>query len=124
MSQTGFNCRQCGHCCLNLVDAYRGCVSDADLARWRREGRQDLLERVDSLDLGHGNILHTAWIDPATGDDVERCPWLLEAPTKGQFHCAINPSKPDHCRDFPEHRGHAEATGCPGFSTPAPLPAK
>jgi Fe-S-cluster containining protein len=114
MSRRRFSCRRCGHCCLTLVDAYRGCVSDADLERWRRAGRTDLLARVETLDLGPGNRLHLAWHDPATGEEVERCPWLVEDPVKGRFLCAIEEIKPDHCRAYPEHRRHGRATGCPG----------
>lgn len=112
-----FTCRCCGHCCLTLVDAYNGCVSDADLERWRQRGRVDLLDRVKTLELGPGNRLHTAWLDPATGDDVERCPWLLERIDRQGYLCAIDDIKPDHCRSYPEHRGHAEATGCKAYST-------
>ncbi len=112
MIPQGFSCRRCGHCCLHLVDAYRGCVSDADLQRWRAAGRDDILARVESLDLGRGNVLHMAWIDPASGEEVDRCPWLSELP-QGGFGCTIEAVKPDHCRAYPEHRGHAEATGCP-----------
>jgi hypothetical protein len=116
MSDPTFKCRLCGHCCLNLVDAYRGCVSDADLELWRREGRDDLLAWVETLDLGHGNLLHTAWIDPETKDDVDRCPWLRELPEqKGQkvYICSINDVKPQHCREYPEHQRHGQQTGCP-----------
>jgi len=116
MNRKGFNCLCCGHCCLNLVDAYRGCVSDADLALWRREGRSDILAWVDSIDLGRGNVLHSAWVDPETGDDVDRCPWLAEAPEGGGYLCGIHDLKPEHCRNYPEHRRHGEATGCRGFS--------
>jgi Fe-S-cluster containining protein len=118
MATTEFNCRRCGHCCCNLVDAYRGCVSDADLERWRQGGRNDILSYVETLDLGHGNMLHTAWIDPVTGDDVERCPWLDKLPENAGYTCRIEAIKPDHCRAYPEHRGHAEQTGCQGFSKP------
>ncbi len=118
MSRTGFNCRRCGHCCRTLVDAYRGCVSDADLARWRREGRSDLLARVETLDLGRGNLLHLAWVDPATREEVDACPWLLVDPASNQVRCSINAVKPDHCRKFPENRRHAAATGCPGYAAP------
>jgi Fe-S-cluster containining protein len=110
-----FKCRYCGHCCLNLVDAFNGCVSDADLERWRRLGRTDLLARVKTLDLGPGNQLHTAWLDPETGDDVERCPWLLDRIERQGYLCGIDGIKPDHCRDYPEHLQHAEATGCHGY---------
>lgn len=116
MRRKGFSCRRCGHCCLNLVDAYRGCVSDADLALWQRAGRGDILAWVDSVELGHGNVLHSAWVDPETRDDVERCPWLVEVPDGGGYACAINEVKPEHCRNYPEHRRHGETTGCRGFS--------
>lgn len=115
MSRKGFSCRRCGHCCRNLADAYRGCVSDDDLRRWREAGRFDILARVESLDLGRGNVLHTAWLDPETGEDVERCPWLVELPEGKGHSCCIERLKPQHCRDYPEHRKHAEDTGCPGY---------
>ena len=116
MSLTGFNCQRCGHCCLTLVDAYRGCVSDADLARWQAAGRSDILNCVETLDLGRGNLLHYAWIDPLTGDDVDRCPWLVVQPETGHHSCTIETIKPDHCRAYPEHRRHAAATGCLGVA--------
>ena len=112
----GFRCVRCGHCCLNLVDAYRGCVSDADLIRWQRAGREDVLAFVETLDLGHGNLLHTAWVDPVTGDDAEACPWLEELPNGAGYVCGIESLKPDHCRAYPEHRSHGLQTGCRGFS--------
>jgi len=115
MPPARFSCRRCGHCCLHLSDAYRGCVSDADLERWRKAGRHDLLAWVQTLNLGRGNVLHLAWLDPSTGDEVERCPWLTGDATQGGFACAIEAIKPDHCRAYPEHRRHARSTGCPGF---------
>jgi len=111
-----FNCHSCGHCCLTLIDAYNGCVSDADMARWREQGRTDLLAWVETLDLGPGNQLHTAWINPETGDDVERCPWLLDKTDAKGYLCGIEPTKPDHCRAYPEHQRHAITTGCQGHS--------
>ena len=110
-----FNCSCCGHCCLNLIDAYNGCVSDADLARWRKLSRNDLLAWVKTLALGPDNMLHTAWVDPETGEDVERCPWLLDGLGQKGHLCGINDIKPDHCQSYPEHKGHAESTGCQGY---------
>jgi len=124
MSLSPFNCLRCGHCCLTLVDAFAGCISDADLARWQLAGRDDILARIESLDLGRGNRIHFAWVDPLTRDDVERCPWLAELPENGGFHCSIEAIKPDHCRAYPEHRDHALQTGCPGAgSAPEPDPS-
>ena len=113
--KTTFVCRGCGHCCLNLPDAYNGCVSEADVQRWRRNGRLDILKRLDAVDLGPGNRLYLAWLDPETGEDVDRCPWLLERIDRHGFLCGIDDIKPDHCRDYPEHSRHAEATGCIGY---------
>ena len=111
-----FNCRCCGHCCLQLIDAYNGCVSDADLLRWQRLGRTDILDWVKTLDLGPNNKLHTAWVDPQTGEDVERCPWLLDMLEQKGHLCGIEAIKPDHCRAYPEHQKHAAETGCNGYS--------
>jgi len=116
MKSEPFSCRLCGHCCLNLVDAYRGCVSDADLQRWQEAGRSDLLEWVDTLELGNNNRLHMVWVHPETGEEVDRCPWLLDILNKRGHICGINDLKPDYCSDYPEHRQHAENTGCSGFA--------
>lgn len=117
MSQR-FNCHGCGHCCLQLIDAYNGCVSDADLLRWQKLGRDDILAWVQTLELGPGNRLHTAWVDPDSGDDVERCPWLLDKIDRNGHLCGIDQIKPDHCRAYPEHRKHALETGCNGYTPP------
>jgi Fe-S-cluster containining protein len=113
MRRKGFDCRRCGHCCLHLVDAYRGCVSDEDLSRWQAAGRDDLLAWIDTLDLGHGNRLHLAWIDPKSKEEVDRCPWLSEGPDG--FGCTIYEQRPDYCRNYPENPRHARGSGCPGF---------
>lgn len=111
-----FSCRCCGHCCLTLIDAYNGCVSDNDLQRWQQLGRNDLLEWVETLTLSPDNQLHMAWIDPETGQDVERCPWLLDKIDHNGYLCGIDKIKPDHCREYPEHQRHAMATGCHGYA--------
>ncbi|PLX89249.1 MAG: hypothetical protein C0618_01690 [Desulfuromonas sp.] len=115
MTTEGFDCRQCGHCCLNLKDAYSGCVDESDLKRWIEAGRDDLLVWVETLRLSRDNILHRVWVDPETGDDVERCPWLLDRLDRRGFLCGIDEVKPGYCRAFPDHAGHAKMTGCPGY---------
>jgi len=110
-----FNCRCCGQCYLTLIDAYNGCVSDEDLERWRQLGRDDILAWVTTLDLGPTNKLHMAWVDPESGDDVERCPWLIDRLDQKGHLCSIEKVKPDHCRAYPEHQRHAESTGCKAY---------
>jgi Fe-S-cluster containining protein len=90
-------------------------VSDADLERWQNLGRTDLTDRIETLHLGSGNFLHTAWIDPETLDDVDRCPWLLDMISQKGYLCGIEKIKPDHCRAYPEHENHAATTGCKGY---------
>ena len=34
MPHQHFNCRRCGHCCLHLVDAYRGKVAEHDFLKY------------------------------------------------------------------------------------------
>lgn len=83
-------CRGCGACCERYGDTLA--AEEADLARWRREGRTDLLARV-----GEGGFL---WVEPATGKPLARCPFL-EPTEGGGGRCAIHLTKPDMCRDYP-----------------------
>jgi hypothetical protein len=54
-----FKCVQCGHCCLDLSDAYQTSVPETDIKRWRREQRFDILEWVGPFE-GMDEI----WISP------------------------------------------------------------
>lgn len=101
-----FNCTKCGHCCLNLGDAYCTSCDSGDYDRWVNEKRQDILEYIECGDL---------WFSPITGDEVERCPWLRKVRNKEQYNCQINNTKPKHCREFPKSKRHALLCGCQGF---------
>ncbi len=114
MPQDGFKCKQCGHCCLDLSDAFCTCVSEEDVQKWVDEGRDDILQWVVPIVL-EGEQIYDIWISPRTGDDVERCPWLRKLPGKNRYICRIHDAKPEHCRIYPQSREHAEKTGCPGF---------
>jgi Fe-S-cluster containining protein len=87
---SGRGCLGCGRCC----DSFGGHLqaSEADLARWRALGRDDLLARVSAI----GWI----WIDPATGSLEERCPFLVRTGPDAAT-CAIHDVKPDICRHYP-----------------------
>ncbi len=114
MREDGFQCRQCGHCCLNLTDAIATCATGEDIRRWEAAGREDILAWVDSIAVGD-ECIYDIWINPETGDDVSRCPWLRKVRGQDRFVCRIHDLKPDHCRAYPKSRHHAEETGCPGF---------
>jgi len=105
-----FRCVQCGHCCLDLSDAYQTSVPDDDVLRWERENRYDILEWVDTF-LGLNDI----WVSPKTREPVDRCPWLRKLPKKDKYICRIHETKPEHCRKFPKSKRHAIKNGCKGF---------
>lgn len=84
------NCACCGSCC----EAFGGHLraSRHDIERWRRQGRNDLLARV--------NHLGWIWINPETGKPEERCPFIVRIDTRTAL-CGINDTKPAICRDYP-----------------------
>ena len=83
-------CACCGHCCESFGGHLR--ASEQDLKRWRSEGRDDLLSRV--------NRLGWIWVDPQTKQLEDPCPFIdWSSDHKGL--CRINDTKPDMCRDYP-----------------------
>jgi len=114
MPPKGFKCIQCGNCCLNLYDAFSTCATEDDIAMWQNEGREDILEWVDPIQLGT-HFVYDIWISPVTGEDVQRCPWLRKLPKQDKYVCRIHDFKPEHCRKYPRSKKHAKETGCRGF---------
>jgi hypothetical protein len=58
MPPKGFKCIQCGQCCLNLLDAFTTYATDKDVEMWELEGRDDILEWVDTIQLGDDHCVH------------------------------------------------------------------
>jgi Fe-S-cluster containining protein len=90
------DCRRCGHCCGPYFALY---VGEEDEQRWEREGRQDLLARLEY------EREHVRWDDDGpyhdeTGDRFERCVFLGPGPD-GEWRCGIHAAKPKICRDYP-----------------------
>jgi Fe-S-cluster containining protein len=83
-------CLCCGDCCREFGGHLNACRSD--LERWRREGRDDLLCRV--------NRLGWIWVDPETGHLLDPCPFLRPAGDDTTL-CDIQETKPAMCRDYP-----------------------
>jgi Fe-S-cluster containining protein len=84
-------CLRCGRCC----EAFGGHLhaSKADLERWTRLGRTDLLRRV-------GPVSGWIWLDPDSGRLEETCPFLTPIGPDTAI-CSIQDVKPDICRDYP-----------------------
>jgi len=70
---------------------------------------------VDSIHLGEEHYIHDIWVNPKTGDDAWRCPWLRKLPKQDKYICRIQDVKPEHCKNYPKSWEHAEETGCKGF---------
>ena len=89
-TETVSGCRACGCCC----DAFGGVLhaSQADLKRWKELGREDLL--------AHAGETGWLWLDPETGQRLQRCPFLSRN-SESQALCAIHEIKPDICRAYP-----------------------
>ena len=104
-----FRCKQCGHCCLNLTDAYCNSVPDEDVDRWKSEHRDEILEFVDQ-----NSFFNDIWIDQETGETLGRCPWLKKH-SNNKYTCRIHLTKPTHCRNYPHSKRHALTSGCKGF---------
>jgi Fe-S-cluster containining protein len=83
-------CLCCGDCCRFFGGHLN--ASKHDLERWRKEGRGDLLCRV--------NRLGWIWVDPETGQLMDPCPFLQHF-REEMFLCSIQETKPDICRDYP-----------------------
>ncbi len=83
-------CACCGDCCKFFGGHLN--VTHSDVTRWKREGRGDLLGRV--------NRLGWIWCDPDTGKLVDPCPFLQKNGPDTAV-CSINDTKPAMCRDYP-----------------------
>lgn len=105
-----FNCKQCGHCCVNLSDAYCNSVLEEDVNRWESEDRYDILKFVD-----RSSFFNDIWINQETGEELGKCPWLKRLPNNDKYICRIHHTKPTHCRNYPHSKRHALTTGCKGF---------
>lgn len=98
-----WKCIQCGSCCFMY-----GCMvpaSEEDLARWEREGRNDILEKAKVItDPKTGRIIAAElWFDPNTGREYIYCPWIRSNGKEGKSKrvtCLIHSTKPQYCRDY------------------------
>ncbi len=83
-------CASCGECCIRFSGVLMVC--DSDVARWKAQGREDLLERIGPA----GKI----WYSPAGKTREKVCPFLkIEAP--GHVLCSIHETKPFICKAYP-----------------------
>jgi len=107
-----FQCQQCGLCCQVFCGTEIE-ITEKDLDRWMLDGREDILEWVDSINFGD-HVEHDFPIHPTKNTQVDRCPFLEKLPHKDIYICKINDTKPTGCREFPTSREKAQSINCPG----------
>lgn len=83
-------CNQCGKCCINYSNG--GLSASASETEHWENFRPDIFRYVND-----GKI----WMDPDTGNQIERCPWLKKLPNQNKYTCDIYHDRPDDCKFYP-----------------------
>lgn len=115
MPPKNFTCKQCGRCCDGERGPMPSHATEEDMERWVKHARYDIIDHVDTIELGGVVCSHDIWFDPDTGEEALTCPWLSRRSRHGTRKCTIHDLKPDVCRGFPHSRRQAAEYGCPGF---------
>ena len=83
-------CNQCGKCCVKYSNGGLS-VTAEEVDTW-------VLFRPDIADfVKDGKI----WMQPETGEPIERCPWLRKQPGSNLHTCDIYYDRPDDCKYYP-----------------------
>jgi Fe-S-cluster containining protein len=83
-------CNQCGKCCINYSNGGLSALP-SEIDYWEA-ARPDIYRYVSA-----GNI----WVDPGTGQQLVRCPWLRQLPDQEKYICDIYYDRPDDCKHYP-----------------------
>ena len=83
-------CNQCGKCCVNYSNG--GLSATADEVEYWEIFRPHISNFVSG-----GKI----WIDPDTGKQLKRCPWLKKLSGEEKYICDIYFDRPDDCKHYP-----------------------
>jgi len=83
-------CNQCGKCCTKYGNGGLS-VSEDEIKFWD-VFRPEIYDYVND-----GKI----WIDPDSGKQLERCPWLRKQPDQNIYTCDIYYDRPDDCKYYP-----------------------
>ncbi|MCX2980620.1 YkgJ family cysteine cluster protein [Halieaceae bacterium IMCC14734] len=89
------NCNQCGKCCLQYSDGGLSATAE-EIESW------EIFNPAIADYVVNGQI----WMDPTTGEQLTRCPWLEElSPSSGstaiKYGCRIYHNRPQDCRHYP-----------------------
>jgi Fe-S-cluster containining protein len=107
----GFQCTDCGKCCLEGASQLQ--ANEADIALWEKQAPH-LLQFV-TIHGAFGERTGDLWVTPNQRRRSTRCRWIRKFPAKDQYYCRIYDWRPEVCRRYPTSRDHAQFTDCPGF---------
>jgi Fe-S-cluster containining protein len=99
-------CNGCGKCCLDASYMRSLPASASDIKRWRKEGREDILDYVDFV----GGRKYYLWVKE--GVEMSRCPFVKKDRNKPTYHCTIHETRPEACRGYPLTAGQMVKLGC------------
>ena len=111
----GFLCKQCGRCCLHL-DGFSTSAYPEDVARWRAEGREDILEWVDIFYYCGQEGGYDIWISPVTGEGVPGAPGCGNILRKRNIIAASTTPSPSIAGITPSKKSRLWSTGVRGLS--------
>jgi Fe-S-cluster containining protein len=95
------DCNQCGKCCIKYSNGGLS-VSQSEIDLWELF-KPDIYQYVSN-----GKI----WVDPKTGEQIERCPWLRKEPNQEKYTCDIYYDRPDDCKSYPVRIDEMERDEC------------
>lgn len=95
------DCNQCGKCCIKYSNGGLS-ASQSEIELWEIF-KPDIYQYVSN-----GKI----WVDPKTGEQIERCPWLRKMPNQEKYTCDIYDDRPEDCRLYPTNIEEMERDEC------------
>jgi len=89
------SCNQCGKCCLQYSDGGL-CATAEEIEGW------EIFSPAIAEYVVNGKI----WMDPVSGEQLTRCPWLAVLPERPdseaiKYGCRIYHDRPQDCRHYP-----------------------
>jgi Fe-S-cluster containining protein len=99
-------CNQCGKCCIQYSDGGLSATAE-EIQSW------EIFAPAIAEYVVNGKI----WMDPTTGEQLSRCPWLEELPasadsTSTKYGCSIYHDRPEECRHYPVSIAEMVRDGC------------
>lgn len=85
-------CNQCGKCCIQYSDGGLSATA-SEIEMW------ELFKPNIYAYVRNGQI----WMDPDTGQQLKRCPFLILDTRDLKYTCSIYDDRPEDCRHYPTH---------------------